>query len=71
LLLHLFKAVAVAAKLAAGAAPTTVPHVGRMGVRLAGDAGLAILTLLMITLLSIDKPWGVTPDGRQKSTPAA
>jgi hypothetical protein len=42
-----------------------------MGVRLAGDAGLAILTLLMITLLSIDKPWGVTPDGRQKSTPAA
>lgn len=56
LLLHQFTVVAGAAKLVSGAAAGTLPSVGRVGTQLVGDAGLAILLLLMVTTLSVDKP---------------
>lgn len=66
LLLHQFTAVAGAAKLASGAAAGTLPNVGGVGTQLVGDAGLAILVLLMVTTISVYKPWGLTPYGLRK-----
>lgn len=66
LLLHQFTAVAGAAKLVSGSAAGTLPSVGRVGTQLAGDAGLAILVLLMVTTISIYKPWGLTRYGLRK-----
>ena len=66
LLLHQFTAVAGASKLVSGAAAGTLPNAGQVGTQLVGDAGLALLVLLMITILSVYKPWGLTRYGRRK-----
>lgn len=58
LLLHQFTAVAGAARRVCGSAPGTLPDVGRFGIQLVGDAGLGLLVLLVITTLSVLKPWG-------------
>ncbi len=66
LLLHQFTAVAEAARRVSGAAPGTLPDVGQLGSQLVGDAGLAVLVLLVTTTLSVYKPWGRTRYGRRK-----
>ena len=58
LLLHQFTAVAGAARRVSEPAPGTLPDVGRFGIQLVGDAGLGLLVLLVITTLSVLKPWG-------------
>jgi hypothetical protein len=70
LLLHQFTAVAGAARRATETAPGALPDVGRLGPQLVGDAGLAVLTLLVTTTLSVYKPWGRTPYGRRVQQPA-
>ena len=65
LLLHQFTAVAEAARRVSGAAAGTLPDVGRLGTQLVGDAGLAVLVLLVTTTLSVYKPWGKTRYGRR------
>jgi hypothetical protein len=64
LLLHQFTAVAGAARRVSSAVPGTLPDVGRLGVQLVADAGVAVLVLLVITTLSVFKPWGKTRYGR-------
>jgi hypothetical protein len=68
LLLHQYTAVAEAAKRVSTTAAGTMPgaDVGRLGTQLVGDASLAILLLLATTILSVYKPWGLTPFGRRK-----
>jgi hypothetical protein len=66
LLLHQFTAVAEAARRVSWAAPGTLPEVDRLGLQLVSDAGLALLVLLVITTLSVFKPWGRTRYGRRK-----
>ena len=63
LLLHQFTAVAGAARRVSGSAPGTLPDVGRFGIQLVGDAGLGLLVLLVITTLSVLKPWGRVRSG--------
>jgi hypothetical protein len=65
LLLHQFTAVAEAARRVSGAAAGTSP-VGRLRIQLVGDAGLAVLVLLVITALGVYKPWGRTRYGRRR-----
>ncbi len=69
LLLHQFTAVAGAAKSVLGAAAGNLPDAGHAGMQLAWDAGLAILVLILITTLSIYKPWGLTSYGRRRLPP--
>ena len=71
LLLHQFTAVAGAARRVSAAAPGTLPEVGQLGTQLVGDAGLALLVLLVITTLSVFKPWGRTLYGRRKQATTA
>jgi hypothetical protein len=66
LLLHQFTAVAGAARRVAVTAPGRVTEVGRLGTQLVGDAGLAVLVLVIITTLSVFKPWGRTRYGLRK-----
>lgn len=66
LLLHQFTAVASAAKLVAGSTLGMLPAVGRLGPKLVGDSGLAVLVLMAATTLSIYKPWGLTQFGRSE-----
>lgn len=42
-----------------------LPDVGRLGPQLVGDAGFAVVVLLLITTIAIYKPWGRTPYGRR------
>ncbi len=72
LLLHQFTAVAAAARRVSLAAAGTSPQVGRLGIQLVGDAGFALLVLLVTTTLSVYKPWGETGFGRwkQQQTPS-
>ncbi len=65
LLLHQFVAVAGAARRVAETAAGALPELGRLGPQLVGDAGLAVLTLLVTTTLSVYKPWGRTAYGRR------
>ena len=65
LLLHQFVAVAGAARRVEVTTAGALPDVGRLGPQLVGDAGLAVLTLLLTTTLSVYKPWGRTPYGRR------
>ena len=65
LLLHQFTAVSVAAQRVIGTAAETLPEVGRLGTQLVGDAGLAVLVLIGITILGEYKPWGLTVHGRR------
>lgn len=69
LLLHQFMAVARAARLVSAAAAGTMPSVGHLGTELVTKAGLAIVVLIVITTISIYKPWGLTPYGRRKKFP--
>src|SRR5437764_8176909 len=55
LLLHQFTAVARAANGAAGVASGTLPEIGRLGTQLVGDAGLAVLILVVTATLSVYK----------------
>jgi len=68
LLLHQFTAVAEAAKLVSGAAGGTVrsTELGRVGIQLVADSGLALLVLLTATTLAVYKPWGMTRYGLRK-----
>lgn len=65
LLLHQFTAVAGAARRVT-VAEAIQPEVGQLGTQLVGDAGLAVAVLLVITILSVYKPWGRTLYGRRK-----
>jgi len=67
LLLHQFTAVAGAARRVSETAPGTLPEVGHLGTQLVTDAGLGLLVLLMITTLSVFKPWGRTRYGQRES----
>jgi len=69
LLLHQFTAVASAAKSVLGAAAGTLPDAGHAGMQLAWDAGLAVLVLILLTTLSVYKPWGLTGYGRRRLPP--
>ena len=65
LLLHQFTAVTEAARRASVAPLGTMPEIGPVGTQLVGDAGLAILVLLVTTTLSVFKPWGRTQYARR------
>jgi hypothetical protein len=66
LLLHQFTAVASAARRVSRAAAGAWPEVGWLGTQLVGDAGLAVLVLLVITAMSVYKPWGKIRYGRRR-----
>lgn len=72
LLLHQFTAVATAAERISRAALGSLPReeVGSLGTQLVFDAGLALLVLIAITVLSVFKPWGRTPYRREESATA-
>lgn len=59
LLLHQFKSVAVAARRASATAIGMLPVVGGLGKQLVFDASFAAVVLLVTTILSIYKPWGL------------
>lgn len=65
LMLHQFTAVATAARRVSESAADALPHVGRLGPQLVGDAALALLVLLAATAISVLKPWGLTAYGRR------
>jgi hypothetical protein len=65
LLLHQYTAVTRASKLVSAVRAGTMPSAGSTGVQLTGDAGLGLLVLLIITILSFYKPWGLTRYGRR------
>jgi hypothetical protein len=66
LLLHQFKVVAPAAKRISALAVGTLPDgtFAPLGTQLVVDASLALLVLLMTTMLSVYKPWGLSAYGR-------
>ncbi len=66
LLLHQFLVVTEAARRVSGAAAGAHPDVGRLGIQLAMDAGLAVALLLVITAIGVYKPWGRTHYGQRK-----
>jgi len=68
LLMHQFTAVAEAAKLVSEAAGGALrsAELGRVGIQLVADSGLALLVLLATTTLAVYKPWGMTRYGRRK-----
>jgi hypothetical protein len=68
LLHHQFSPVAQAAKLVSGIAAGTLRSVAlaQVGTQLLAVASVAILLLLVVTALSVYKPWGLTPYGRRK-----
>lgn len=65
LLVHQFAAVAKAAKLVSEGAAGTLSQadLGRVGFVLVRASGLGIVVLLAVTVLSVYKPWGLTPYG--------
>jgi len=73
LLLHQFTAVAGAARRASVTAIGELPVVDGLGKQLVFDASLAVVVLLMTTILSIYKPWGLLQPafgrGAQEATP--
>jgi hypothetical protein len=66
LVLHQFTAVAGAAAIVLQSAAGTLPAVGRLRAQLVFDAGAALVVLIGITILSVYKPWGRTPYGRNE-----
>jgi len=68
LLLHQFTAVAEAAKRMSSFPVGALPDAGRLGIQLIVDATLAIVVLLVVTALSVVKPWGKITWGRRQST---
>ena len=63
---HQFSAVAYIARRASEAAPGILPEVGQRGTEIVNYAGLGLLALIVITALSVYKPWGRTPYGKRK-----
>jgi hypothetical protein len=61
LLLHQLTAVEEAAHLSAQAAANTARDLHGFGIQLLADAVLAVVVLSIITVISIYKPWGLTP----------
>ena len=61
LLLHQFTAVEDAARLALQTGIDTYRHLHGFGIQLLADAGLAAIVLVIITVIAICKPWGLTP----------
>lgn len=60
LFLHQFTAVAEAAQLASAETPSfPTLALQQLGSQLRADAGLALLVLLTVTVISIYKPWGL------------
>jgi ABC-type Fe3+ transport system permease subunit len=41
-------------------------ELGRVGIQLVADSGIALLVLLATTTLAVYKPWGMTRYGRRK-----
>lgn len=66
LLMHQFSMVAKLAGHASDAATGVRPEVGQLGSNIAAKAGLGLLVLVVITTLSVYKPWGRTPYGKRK-----
>lgn len=68
LLMHQFTAITRAARLVSGAAAGSLPRaeLGGLGFVLLRASGLGILVLLVVTILSIYKPWGLTVYGWRK-----
>lgn len=68
LLMHQFEAVAKAAKLVSEGAAGTLSQadLGRVGFVLLRASGLGIVVLLAVTVLSVYKPWGLTPYGERR-----
>lgn len=68
LLMHQFTAVEKAAKLVSETAAGTLPRVelSEVGFVLMRASGLGMLVLVVITVLSVFKPWGMTRYGRRK-----
>jgi len=68
LLMHQFTAMAKAVQLVSGAAARTLPRseLSEVGFVLVRASGLGILVLLVITILSVYKPRGLTAYGRRK-----
>ena len=66
LMLHQFRAVEVAARRVLALAPGALPEIGTLRTELVSKAALAVLALLVITALSVFKPWGLTPYGFRK-----
>ena len=67
LLLHQYTAVRQAARRVSGDTADLVPSadLDRLGTQLVADAALATLLLLVVTILSVYKPWGRTRYGRR------
>lgn len=60
LFLHQFTAVAEAARLASVETPSfPTLALQQLGTQLRADAGLALLVLLTVTVISVYKPWGL------------
>lgn len=72
LLLHQFTAVKGAARLASQADSRSLPgtELRALGLQLVADAAVALLVLLVVTTLSVYKPWGRTRYGRRKQQEA-
>jgi len=68
LLMHQFTAMASAVRLVSGTERETSsrPELGEVAFVLVRASGLGILVLLVITTLSVYKPWGLTRYGRRK-----
>jgi IS4 transposase len=68
LLMHQFTAMTKAVNLVSGAAAGTLPstELKWQGFHLARASGLGILILVVVTALSVYKPWGLTRYGRRK-----
>ena len=66
LLMHQFGSVAKVAKTVSGIAPGALPEVGELGTQLVSEASFGLLALLVITILSVYKPWGRTSCGERK-----
>ena len=65
LLMHQFTAVAAAAEQVTDSSGEAFPNVGGLATQLVFDAGAAIVLLVVTTVLSVYKPWGLTPYGRR------
>jgi hypothetical protein len=50
---------------------SSAPGLGRLAIQLAADAGAAILVLLVMTVLAVYKPPGLTPYGRRRQSERA
>jgi hypothetical protein len=68
LLLHQFSALAEVTRLVSEAPAGALPRadLGRVGFVLVRASGLGILVLIVVTTMSVYKPWGRTPYGQRK-----